>query len=69
MLAKYEQDFLYQAEKINGNNVFSGKIRLDNYLKFLIMELKPFINSRFSILKIPLITLIAGSSVGGIIFI
>lgn len=39
----------------------------DNYLKFLVTELKPFIDSTFSTLKDQQNTFIAGSSMGGLI--
>jgi predicted alpha/beta superfamily hydrolase len=39
----------------------------DNYLKFLVTELKPFIDSSFSTLKDQKSTFIAGSSMGGLI--
>ena len=50
-----------------GAPVFSGKIQSDNYLKFLVKELKPFIDSSFSTLKDQQNTFIAGSSMGGLI--
>lgn len=39
----------------------------DNYLRFLVKELKPFIDNTFSTLKDPSNTLIGGSSMGGLI--
>lgn len=39
----------------------------DNYLKFLVKELKPFIDSAFSTLKDRSNTFIAGSSMGGLV--
>lgn len=39
----------------------------DDYLKFLITELKPFINNRFSVYTDAAHTFIAGSSMGGLI--
>lgn len=39
----------------------------DNYLKFLVRELKPFIDSSFSTLKDQKNTFVAGSSMGGLI--
>ena len=45
------------------------KANSDNYLKFLVTELKPFIDSHFSTLRNRQNTLIAGSSMGGLISI
>lgn len=39
----------------------------DNYLRFLVEELKPFIDKKYSVLKDQKNTLIAGSSMGGLI--
>lgn len=68
-LSKAEQDSMYAANRQNGNSVFSGKVQSDNYLKFLVNELKPFIDKNFSINKTPSSTFIAGSSMGGLISI
>ncbi len=64
-----QQDSIYTANRINGNSLFAGKIRSDNYLKFIVTELKPFIDSAFSTLKNKQHTFIAGSSMGGLISI
>ncbi len=68
-LTKVEQDSMYAANRLNGNSVFSGKVQSDNYLKFLVNELKPFIDKNFSTNKTPMATFIAGSSMGGLISI
>ncbi|MFY7732177.1 MAG: alpha/beta hydrolase [Bacteroidia bacterium] len=68
-LSRAEQDTLYAANRQNGNSVFSGKLQSDNYLKFLVNELKPFIDKNFSTIKIPAATFISGSSMGGLISI
>lgn len=39
----------------------------DRYLRFLVEELKPFVDSAFSTLKTPENTFVAGSSMGGLI--
>ena len=39
----------------------------DNYLKYLVTELKPFIDKNYSVYTDPLHTFIAGSSMGGLI--
>ena len=62
-LSKAEQDSMYAANRQNGNSVFSGKVQSDNYLKFLVNELKPFIDKNFSTNKTLSSTFIAGSSI------
>ncbi len=61
-------------DKIKYGNVLSellgrmkDKPQSDNYLKFLVTELKPFIDSTFNTLKTPENTFIMGSSMGGLI--
>ena len=68
-LTKAEQDTMYAVNRQNGNSVFSGKVQSDNYLKFLVYELKPFIDKKFATNKTPAATFIAGSSMGGLISI
>jgi len=62
-----QQDSIYNATRNNGNSIFSGKIQSDNYLKFIVTELKPFIDSAYSTLNNRENTFIAGSSMGGLI--
>ena len=45
---------------------FKG-LNSDNYLKFIVEELKPYIDANFSVYKNPDNTLISGSSMGGLI--
>ena len=67
-LSSKQLDTLYTAKNPYGQLVFgNNKINSDNYLKFLINELKPFIDSTFSTLKDQQNTFIAGSSMGGLI--
>lgn len=66
-LTKYLQDTLYHSQRASGVSVFSGTIHADKYLKFLVDELKPFIDSAFSVKKDRNNTFIAGSSMGGLI--
>lgn len=68
-LTKSEQDTMYLANRQNGNSVFNGEVQSDNYLKFLVTELKPFIDKKFATNKTPAATFIAGSSMGGLISI
>lgn len=62
-----KQHELYQLKRSASVPLFSGKIQSDNYLKFLVKELKPYIDSNFSTLKDQQNTFIAGSSMGGLI--
>jgi enterochelin esterase-like enzyme len=68
MLNTAEKDTILKAGRANGQPVFTAyDIRSDNYLLFLVKELKPFIDSSFATLKDRANTLIAGSSMGGLI--
>jgi hypothetical protein len=46
---------------------FKGKALADNYLHFIVDELKPFIDNAFSVSKKPEHTMMMGSSMGGLI--
>lgn len=63
-----EQQDIYQAARNNGYSVFQEKnIVSDDYLKFLVHELKPFIDANFAVEKDKNNTCIMGSSMGGLI--
>ncbi|MEI6748022.1 MAG: alpha/beta hydrolase [Bacteroidales bacterium] len=72
-LSRAEQDTIFNAarNKLGSTDkqpVFSKKIiQSDNYLKFLVQEVKPFIDSSFSTLTDRANTFISGSSMGGLI--
>ena len=67
-LSKEEQKLVYNAYRSGGQSIFSGlPISSDNYLKFLVEELKPFIDNTYSTLTDPSNTFVAGSSMGGLI--
>lgn len=67
-LPKQQQDSLYNANRQNGQSVFNNTtIHSDNYLKFIVNELKPFIDSTFSVYTDRKNTFIMGSSMGGLI--
>ncbi len=67
-LTKKQQDSLYLALRNNGNPVFNSLVvNSDSYLRFIVTELKPYIDSNFSTLTSPENTFIAGSSMGGLI--
>jgi enterochelin esterase-like enzyme len=67
-LTQTEKDTIYAAARNNGASVFNNyTIQSDNYLKFLVKELKPFIDKNYSVYKNRSHTFIAGSSMGGLI--
>ena len=67
-LPKAVQDSLYGAVRGSGASVFQGKrVCSDDYLKFLVTELKPYIDSSFLTRKDRAHTFVAGSSMGGLI--
>ena len=67
-LTKVQQDSIYNANRSTGQSVFSkGKINSDNYLKFIVEELKPIIDKKYSVYTDQMHTFIAGSSMGGLI--
>jgi len=66
-LSSKQQDSIYATKRNNVSVVFVGKIQSDRYLKFIVNELKPFIDSAYSTIKGPSHTFIAGSSMGGLI--
>jgi len=61
---EYMPDYL--ADSIV-NGILMGKARADNYLQFLVEELKPFIDTTFSTYSDKPHTFIMGSSMGGLI--
>ena len=48
-------------------NLLKDKPQSDNYLKFIVRELKPYIDKTFSTYSDPLNTIILGSDMGGLI--
>ncbi len=64
--SKEKQDSMYKV-KYGKNLMIHKEIESDNYLKFLIQELKPFIDSSFKTLKNKEHTFTMGSSMGGLI--
>jgi predicted alpha/beta superfamily hydrolase len=67
-LSAVEKDTVNHQLKKAGraNDKFSPNS--DNYLKFLVKELKPLIDKKYSTFKDRSHTFIAGSSMGGLIF-
>lgn len=66
-LTQTQQDSIYNTNRSNGQNVFNGKVNSDNYLKFIVKELKPLIDKKYSVYRDKKHTFIAGSSMGGLI--
>jgi|GEM_PF-981476 len=56
-----------QPQKADLESLFFGSTRADDYLKFIVTELKPFIDSAYSTNKTVRNTFIAGSSLGGLV--
>lgn len=67
-MSKAEQGMVYDAYRSGGQSIFSGfSISSDDYLKFLVKELKPFIDRTYSTYTDRAHTYVAGSSMGGLI--
>ncbi len=66
-LTKAQQDFVDTKLKSAGRTTNTFKPQSDNYLKFLVTELKPFIDKKYAVYKDKAHTFIAGSSMGGLI--
>lgn len=61
------QQLFYQLERSKGVPLFSQPLYADAYLKFLVQELKPYIDQHFPVLTDPANTFVMGSSMGGLI--
>ena len=68
-LSEHDQKRLTQAKRSGGQDYFSDTIRSDAYLRFVVEELKPFIDSTYATYGGRKHTFIAGSSMGGLISI
>ncbi|MCX6278491.1 MAG: alpha/beta hydrolase-fold protein [Bacteroidetes bacterium] len=67
-LTTMQQDSLYLSERPGGASIFNNvKVNSDNYLKFIVSELKPYIDKNYPTRKDRADTFIAGSSMGGLI--
>ena len=66
-LTNDQKDFVIKQLQTTGNSHEVFKPNSDNYLKFLVTELKPYIDKKYSVYKDPAHTFIAGSSMGGLI--
>ena len=68
-LTPAQQDALLKTKRKDGTTVFAAKPNSDSYLKFLVTELKPFIDSTYSTNRDQQHAFIAGSSMGALISI
>ena len=66
LLTPGQQDSYYAAH-IGDRQLLVGKVQSDNYLKFIVQELKPFIDSIYNVFSDAKNTFVAGSSYGGLI--
>jgi enterochelin esterase-like enzyme len=66
-LSKTEQDSVMKAKRPEKKPVFYDTVQSDEYLKFIVTELKPYVDSMFSTSPDRGNTFIAGSSMGGLI--
>ncbi|MEI6883514.1 MAG: alpha/beta hydrolase-fold protein [Bacteroidota bacterium] len=66
-MSKEQQQSIYSVVRTDNQAVFASKVISDLYLKFLVKEVKPYIDSAFSTLPDRSNTFIAGSSMGGLI--
>jgi len=64
LLAQKDKDSL---EKVANEKKSTISLNADAYLKFMVKELKPFVDGHFSTLPDSLNTFVAGSSMGGLI--
>ena len=65
----YQDSLINQVKRYGSNSLFGGPIQSDNYLKFIVKELKPYIDLHYSTKTNSDNTFIMGSSMGGLISI
>jgi enterochelin esterase-like enzyme len=68
-LTEAQQQAEYARQRSENHKLFSDKVYSDNYLKFLVYELKPYIDKHFPVKSDRDNTFIMGSSMGGLISI
>lgn len=66
-LTAKEKAAIMEAKRQNQSDVFHNPINSDDYLKFIVYELRPLINKTYSTHTDPAHTVIGGSSMGGLI--
>ncbi|WP_347839173.1 alpha/beta hydrolase-fold protein [uncultured Draconibacterium sp.] len=60
-------DEAYRDSLLTHKELFAVEVQSDNYLKFLVKELKPFVDAKYSTRANREETFVAGSSMGGLI--
>lgn len=65
--AVLQDSLLHDGEKYAETALFKSEILSDRYLRFIVEELKPFIDRRYATFTEPEHTLMMGSSMGGLI--
>jgi enterochelin esterase-like enzyme len=68
-LTRHERDSIIEANRRNNPMMFKTDVHSDAYLRFIVTELKPFIDAHFSTFSDQRNTFMAGSSMGGLISI
>jgi predicted alpha/beta superfamily hydrolase len=66
-LTRKQQDLILEKAKKLGYTFTFEAVNSDNYLKFIVEELKPFVDANFSVYTDTNHTAIMGSSMGGLI--
>ena len=61
------RDSIMELNRYEGHALFAKPVQSDAYLKFIVEEVKPYIDSNFSVKTEKENTFIAGSSMGGLI--
>ncbi|NMP30440.1 alpha/beta hydrolase [Thalassotalea sp. M1531] len=67
LLSIADQKRFYQIPRDESQLLFNGAVNSDNYLKFLVQELKPYIDENYAVDTSKNSTFIMGSSMGGLI--
>jgi len=67
LMTQQQKDSVIKKLKVNGKTDIAFNPNSDNYLKFMVLELKPFIDKKYPVYKGSDHTFIAGSSMGGLI--
>ncbi len=63
----YADSLINESKRYENVKLFTKNVQSDNYLRFIVYELKPFIDNTFSTRTDADNTFIAGSSMGGLI--
>ena len=66
-LEKSFTDSLYEINRNTERPLFASKVQSDQYLKFIVEELKPYIDKTYRTQPVKQNTFVAGSSMGGLI--